>query len=185
MRNILFATVIWISSALLAIGGTQDQRVQSPAREMNSAMKADCPLKMAGVDLSIEDTNNGIRLTFTTRSGDVDRFRGRLEAFAKMHSSSESKGMRGTMMPFFATYEAVMGGARITLTPRDPLKLEEFRAKVREHLTREKHDACPMMETMMPGMMRDMKHAPDPTLPPSANPAQPDHGSHHPAERKQ
>jgi hypothetical protein len=81
-------------------------------------------------------------------------------------------------MRFVVTYEEVPGGAWLTLTPRDLLQLEEFRAKVREHSAQKEKGECAMMENMMPGMMNSMKNVRDPR--------QPDHDAHHPpAEKKQ
>jgi hypothetical protein len=137
---------------------------------MNGMMAMECPMKAAAdVDLAIEDTNDGIRLSFTTKSGDVAELRRRAEAMARMHGASATEGMHRNMMPFSAVYEAIPDGARITLTPRDPQKLEEFRRKVREHAEQMKKGECAMMESMMR----------------QAKPEEPDHGAHHPpAETK-
>jgi hypothetical protein len=163
MRTIVFAAAIGIATTLSAIGGPQDH-IQLPERGMKEMAMTVCPMKTADVDLSVEDVSDGIRLTFTTKSGDVARIRRHVEAFSKMHSASATKDVRGNMMPFTTTYEVLPEGARITLKPRDPQKLEEFRAKVREHSVKTKDGTCAAPESM--------NH-------------EPDHRTHHPwSERR-
>jgi hypothetical protein len=97
--------------------------------------------------------------------------------FSKMHSASETKGIHEKMMPFSTTYEEVPGGARLSLTPRDPEKLEEFRSMVRGRSTAAKEGGCLMMGGMMPGMMNGgVKNAP--------NSPHAEHDTHHPPEGK-
>jgi hypothetical protein len=81
MRGILFAAVIGFSTTLFASAGPQEQHMQSPPHEMHNMAAMDCPMKLSAADLSIEDTSDGIRLTFTTKSGDVAKVRHRVEAF--------------------------------------------------------------------------------------------------------
>ena len=77
---------------------------------------------------------------------------------------TDNGAMHGNMMPFSVKYEEIPNGARLTLTPKDPAKLEEFRNIVRHHAEHmNKHD-CSMMQGMMGGMK--------PTEP-GANPNQP------------
>jgi hypothetical protein len=98
-------------------------------------------------------------------------------------------GMHGRMMiPFDMTYEDVPNGSRLTLYPKDPARLEEFRTRIREHVERMKKGDCAMMQGMMGmngmmGMMhgtKDKNPAPKPEPKPEEN--NPDHGAHHPAE---
>jgi hypothetical protein len=86
--------------------------------------------------------------------------------------TSTMNGMmnEGMMLPFTAEYEDVPGGIRLTLRPKDPARLEEFRAQVRQHEERMKNGECLMMSGMMNRMMQDMV--------PKAEP-QPDHSAHH------
>jgi hypothetical protein len=157
MKSVLLAALIVVSLTLAAVAGVQERQAQSSHR-MNGMMTRECPMKAAAdVDLSIEDTNDGIRLSFTTKSGDVAELRRRVEAMARMHGTSEIEGMHRNMMPFSAVYEAIPDGARLTLTSKDPLKLEEFRQKVREHAAQMKKGECAMMESMMHGMMDGKK----------------------------
>ena len=184
MKRIVFAAAIWISSTMFAIGGTQGQPTQPPSSGMKGMAAMECPMKAADADLSIEDTIDGIRLTFTTKSGDAVELRRRVEAMTRMHGTSEAVGTHDHMMAFSATYEAVPDGARITLTPRDPQKLDEFRRKVRQHAAMMKKDECAMMKSMMRGMMDGMKSSPPSTSQEPKEKAEPDHGAHHPPAEK-
>jgi len=59
-------------------------------------------------------------------------------------------------IPFSVKYEEVSSGARLTLTPQDPAKLDEFRVTVREHAEQMKKGNCLMMQgMMMQGMMNN------------------------------
>ena len=123
------------------------------------AMMQNCPMQVSGADLAVADTKEGIALTFTTKTGDVNDLRRRAERMAKMHSTEAA---HGNMVPFTAKYEEVPGGARLTLTPKDPAELEHFRSIVRRHAEQMKKHDCSMMQGMMQGMM------------------EPGQGSHHP-----
>jgi hypothetical protein len=147
------------------------------------AMMQNCPMKVPGADLSVTDTENGIALTITTKSGDVTDLRRRTESMAKMHSAHSNTDMHGGMMPFSIKYEEVPNGARLTLTPKDLAKLEEFRAKVRQHAEHMKKGDCSMMMQgmMMQGMMSGMKNSePTPKPEPKPKPDESDHSAHHP-----
>jgi hypothetical protein len=101
---------------------------------------------------------------------------------AKMHSTD---GTDGNMMPFSVKYEDVPNGARLTLTPRDPGKLQEFRNVIRRHAEQMKNHDCSMMQGMMQGMMGGMNNtrpAVKPEITPKTDEA--DHNAHHPSEEK-
>ena len=78
-------------------------------------------------------------------------------------------------MPFSIKYEEVPDGARLTLTPTDPARLEEFRTKVRQHAEQMKKGECSMMQGMMGGTK-----SPEPT----PKPEDEDHSAHHPPGEK-
>ena len=90
--------------------------------------------------------------------------------------------MQGDMMPFSIQYEEVPNGVRLTLTPKDPAKLEEFRAKVRQHAEQMKKGECSMMQEMMQGMMQWMKNS-EPTPKPEPKLDEADHSAHHPTAK--
>jgi hypothetical protein len=188
MRNILFTVMVATSLAILGMAATERQQV-APQHQMDMSMMQACPMKVTGADLSVTNVENGIVLTITTKSGDVADLRRRVEAMAKMHSGSSNADMHMGMTPFVVKYEEVVNGASLTLTPKDLSKLEEFRAKVRQHTEQMKKGDCSMMQEMMkgmmPGMMGGMKAAaPAPSSEPKTKSDEADHSSHHPEEVK-
>jgi hypothetical protein len=134
MRNVLFTLAVAATSTIFAMGGTQSQQAGPQHETPNMAMMQSCPMKVTGADLAVSDVENGIAVTITTKSGDVADLHRRTENMAKMQSGSSNAGMHGQMTPFSVKYEEVPNGARLTLTPKDLTKLEEFRAKVRQHV---------------------------------------------------
>jgi len=127
-------------------------------------MQQDCPMKVAGAEVAVTDTDDGIAVTFTTKTGDVDELRKRVERMATMYAGT-------------AKYEAIPAGARVTLTPKDPAKLADFRKQVRSHVERmTKEGSCSMMQEMMQGMMKGMTDK----SPQKEKPEAPDHSTHRP-----
>jgi hypothetical protein len=139
-------------------------------------MMQDCPMKVTGAEVAVADTADGVAVTFTTKTGNVDELRKRVERMATMHSGSAgmpSPMMAGSMLAGTAKYTAIPGGARLTLTPKDPAKLADFRKQVRSHVERmAKEGSCSMMQEMMQGMMNKS--------PQKEKPEAPDHSTHRP-----
>jgi hypothetical protein len=130
---------------IFAISGVQgEQHAQHQMQHM--AMMQNCPMKVDGADLSVEDTKDAIALTLTTKSSDVTELRRRAEMMAKIHSAPSQEQMHGRMIAFSVTYEEVPNGARLTLTPKDPAQLQELRATVRAHAEQMKKGDCSMMQ---------------------------------------
>lgn len=153
MKN-LMSMVLLISVASFAAAVVQQKPVPQQASAMQ--MMQDCPMNVQGAEIAVADTSDGIILSLTTKSGNVEELRRRAERMANMHSSpaGTSTVMPGMMMPGVVKYEAIPGGARLTLTPKDPAKLNEFRKQVRSHVERMKSDgSCVAMQDMMHGMM--------------------------------
>jgi hypothetical protein len=112
------------------------------------------PMTLSGADVAVADTTTGIAITFTAKAGDVKELQRRVERLANMHTMmSDAPQMNARMIPGDVKYEAIAGGARLTLTPKDPAKLAEFRSQVRTHVEQMKKGNCAMMEEMMHGMM--------------------------------
>ena len=186
MRNVLFTLAVAATSTIFAMGGTQSQQAGPQHETPNMAMMQSCPMKVTGADVAVADVENGIAVTITTKSGDVAELRRRTETMAKMHTGSLNADMHGQMMSFSAKYEEVSNGARLTLTPKDPAQLKEFRAKVRQHVEQMAKGDCSMMQgMMMHGMMGGTKNA-EPTPKPEPRPQQDDadHNAHHPPGEK-
>jgi hypothetical protein len=153
---------------------------QAGPEQSNMSMMQNCPMKVPGTDLSLTDVQNGIVLTITTKSGEVDELRRRIESMVKMHSAPANAGMHGDMMPFSIKYEEVGGGASLTLTPKDATQLDAFRIKVRQHAAQMKKGDCSMMQAMMQGMMDGMKKPEPPAPEAKPKPEEEDHSAHHP-----
>jgi len=167
--KILMNGLLLITMASIALG-----RAQMPMKQ--GQMMQDCPMNVRGAEVAVADTPDGIALTFTTKTGNVEELRRSVERMATMHGAPTDKAsaMPGGMMAGIAKYEAVPEGARITLTPKDPAKLSEFRKQVRSHVERmTKPEGCSMMQDMMKGMMNKTQKAE-----PEA-----DHSAHHPGEK--
>lgn len=188
MKRLVLALVIMMSSmVVIGFGGVQEPKATPPTQmpqmgQMGMGMM-NCPMNVKGAEIVATNTKDGISLTLTTTSGDVGDLRKRVESMAKMHSAASTGPMMGErMIPFTAQYEEIPQGARLTLTPKDPARLEEFRDMVRKHAERMKSGDCSMMQDMMKGMMGGMKTPEAPK--PESNPNDVDHSKHHPEEAK-
>jgi hypothetical protein len=167
MKNILFAMLLMVPLTAFAMG-------QKTTTRHDMSMMQSCPMHVAGTEVATADSKDGIILTVTTKTGDVADLRRRTESMAKMHAENSNKEMPG-MIPFSAAYEEVANGARLTLTPKDPARLEEFRAKVRQHVEMMTKGDCSMMQGMMQGMAPKSEPKPN---------ADEDHSAHHPGGEK-
>lgn len=127
-----------------------------------------CPMKVTGADIATADTKDGVAITFTAKSAEnVAEVQKRVEQMSKMHDSmSGMPMMQGTtpMAAFTSKYEKSKEGARLTLTPKNPADLKEFRTRVAAHVDQmKKGDCSSMMEQMMGGMTGGMMNG---TAPP-------------------
>jgi hypothetical protein len=153
--------------------------VVSFARTPQMPIMQDCPMKVAGAEVAVTDTADGIAVTFTTKTVNVEELRKRVERMATVHSGSADKPspMAGKMLDGTAKYEAIPAGARLTLTPKDPAKLADFRKQVQGHVERMTREGnCSMMQEMMQGMMKGMTDK----SPQKEKPEAPDHSTHRP-----
>ncbi len=181
MKNVLFTVAVAASLTIFAMGSIQNSQAAPQGETPNRSMMQNCPMKVPGADLVVANVDNGITLTITTKSGDVADLRRRVEGMAKMHSAPANANTHGGMMAFSVKFEEVPDGARITLTPKDPARLEELRAKVRQHTEQMKKGDCSMMQGMMGGMKNS---EPVPKPEPKAKPDEADHSAHHPPGEK-
>jgi hypothetical protein len=110
------------------------------------------------------------------------------------NAASPQIGMAGMplmQIPFSITYEDTPDGVRLTLTPKDPGKLEEFRRAVRTHVEQMNKHECPMMREMMRGMLGGMMNGmmgnnsePPANSEPKPKTDETDHSAHHSGEKK-
>ena len=191
MKRFVMLLMLMPLAAFAAAAG-QDRPMDakpSAAMPMMPMMMMDnnCPMAQ-DADIAVSDTATGIALTFTTKPENVAALRRHVEQWAAMHSDRPTTNamMQGRMMPATVKYESMDNGARLTLTPKDPAKLAEFRTMVRTHAERMKKGECAMMQDMMQGMMKGMMGGMMGGAEPKAEPNkdETDHSAHHPAEKK-
>src|SRR5262245_29270306 len=113
-REVVMKTLMMVGALLLAtyVGTTTAQQSQPEPRDANGmmSMMKDCPMNVEGAEITAEDTTNGVALTITTKSGNINELRERVQRMLDMHGVT-------------AKTEAAPNGARFTLTPKDPAQL--------------------------------------------------------------
>src|SRR5262245_49489093 len=136
MKTILLVIPLVVFVTPFTMRTTQQPPIERPHSMANMPMMqhTNCPMQIQATELSIDDYTRGVDLRMTTKTGDLNQLRLRVESMAKMHSASAGAGMPGARMhgnniPFSLKYEEVPNGARLTLTPQDPAKLDEFRVR--------------------------------------------------------
>jgi|RhiMethySRZTD1v2_1073278.scaffolds.fasta_scaffold244075_3 hypothetical protein len=174
-KEVDMKTLLLVATLTLAVyvSTTAAQNPTGPqdANGMMAMMK-DCPMAIEGTKVTAEDTAKGVALTVTTKTGNVTELRERVQRMLGMHGIA-------------ATTEAITGGAKVILTPKDPAQLTEFRKQVRDHVDHmTKNGACQQMHEMMQGMkgmmggMGGMKLPATKTEPKKEGEV--DHNAHHP-----
>jgi hypothetical protein len=158
-----FALLTIFAFGVLHAAGAQNPPVQpkEPVQMhgMTSGMMTACPTSLEGTSVAVADTGTGVAVTFTTKPENVAELRKRVEQMAAMHAPAAGNSnamMQGQMMPGTVKYDSVDNGARLTLTPKDPSKLAEFRKQVRDHVDHMTKGDCSMMQDMVQGMMHGM-----------------------------
>ena len=148
---------LWIALILTSVSAFASARAQNNQTQPRGGMPmmGNCLANLQDTKITATDTATGIALTFTTKPENVAELRRRVEQMAAMHSVDRPSPamMQGQMMPGTVKYETVENGARLTLTPKDPAKLADFRTQVRAHVEQMKQGQCGMMADMMQGMM--------------------------------
>jgi len=182
---LMFAPVALFAAGMQG-GGQTEQKQAMPMQGMSRGMMS-CPMSLQGTSVAVADTATGVAISITTKPENVVELRKRVEQMAAMHSGPASSPamMQGQMMPGTVKYEAIENGAKLTLTPKDPAKLAEFRAQVRAHVEKMQKGECSMMQDMMQGMMKGMMGGMGKTqTKPEPTKDDVDHSAHHPDEKK-
>jgi hypothetical protein len=192
MKNFVGAVMLTLVASFTLLGAQAkqaDPQIGGGAMPAMMQMMQDCPMNVPGTEIAVADTPTGIALTLTTKTGAVEELRRRAERMATMHGSPAENAMpmtQGSMMAGSAKYEAISNGARLTLTPKDPATLSEFRKQVRsrvEHMA-SMESGCSNMQGMMQGMMGGMGKASTEARPePRKDESEVDHSAHHPGEK--
>lgn len=124
-----------------------------------------CPAAVSGANVSVQEKDDGVAMTFTTK-GDVAELRKRVEAMAARINAHAGMGMmgggmgrmrgrgammgdagaayRGMMPNARASVEPVDDGARLVLTSQDPADRDRLRAYVQHHEAMMHGGQCPM-----------------------------------------
>jgi hypothetical protein len=181
MRRVAIAMLLMLVPAALFAASMQN--AQTAARPQMPGMAQEtmgCPMNLKGTSVAVTDTANGVVISITTKPENVAELQKRTEQMAAMHvgQASSPAMMQGQMMAGTVKYEAAKDGAKLTLTPKDPAKLAEFRTQVRSHVERMQKGECTMMHDMMQGMMNGMRGGPEPKKDDA------DHSAHHPEKQK-
>jgi hypothetical protein len=143
----LLLTIVPMLFAAFANASVQ-QKEAGPQRQMHEmSMMQNCPMMVDGTKVAAVDTPAGIAITITTtKPENVAELRRRVQHMSVMHNTpshieaQNEAMMQSRMMPGNVTYESIENGARLTLTPKDPAKIAEFRAQIRAHV--ERHQGC-------------------------------------------
>lgn len=155
-----FAMLLFVPAVMMTAGVQNTPTGPRAGMQMGGqGMMMMCPMNLEGASVAVSDTSTGVALSITTTKPEsVPELRRRVEQWATMHSvdrPSQSM-MQGQMMPGTVKYEPIEKGARLTVTPKDPAKLAEFRKQVRTHVEQMQKGDCSMMQDMMQGMMHGM-----------------------------
>ena len=178
------AMMLMLVPVALFAAGTQGGGQTEPKPGMQGMSMMNCPMNLQSTTVAVADTATGISVSITTKPENVAELRKRVEQMAAMHSGQASSPamMQGQMMPGTVQYEAIDNGAKLTLTPKDPSKLAEFRTQVRAHVEKMQKGECSMMQDMMQGMMKGMMGGMGkPETKPEPKKDEVDHTEHHPA----
>jgi len=93
MKKILLAVLlIGTMTAFGAAPQAQEQKPPMQMMHMMEMMKA-CPMNVEGADIALSDTPNGIAITFTAKSGNVEELRKQVRE--KFEMMKTMKGMMG------------------------------------------------------------------------------------------
>lgn len=116
-------------------------------RSMMGDHATHCPMEVPGATVTVDETEAGAALTFTT-TGDIDELRRRARGMAEMHGRMGEMhgGMMSGMGSATVSVEDIDGGARLEFATSDPGQ----RAAMREHLRQMAQSmgasgTCPMM----------------------------------------
>ena len=153
------AMLLLVPVALIAAGLQTNPTAPRSGMPMRGQGMMACAMNLEGATVAVSDTQTGVAVSITTtKPENVAELRRRAEQMATMHAVDRPSPtmMQGQMMPGTVKYEPIEKGARLTLTPKDPAKLTEFRKQVRAHVEQMQKGNCSMMQDMMQGMMHGM-----------------------------
>ena len=97
MRRLLIAAILLIiATAVFAAARQETKPAAMPMMHgmmMNGTMMGNSPMNITGVEVAVEDTPNGVNVSFTTRTGDVAELRRvvrqHIEMMKNMHAPAK------------------------------------------------------------------------------------------------
>jgi hypothetical protein len=92
MRNLMLGAAL-AGAFSVAVAGPSQTELQ---HKMGRMMQMNCPMQVQGAQVAVTDSANGVVVTITTESGNVDELRRRVEHIAAMPNANED---RTAMMP--------------------------------------------------------------------------------------
>lgn len=149
---IALASLFFATTSFAAQHGHAHQRDDD-----RRAMAEHCPWAQPEVEVEVENTEDGIALTFRGEPGQEEELRQFSQRMAAMHERMrerhdrrpmDDRGGMGPMMmdmpEMTVQTEDVEGGARLEFRPRDPEDREALREHVRRHAEMMRERRCPM-----------------------------------------
>jgi hypothetical protein len=97
MKKLLIAALLLITATAVFAAARQDTKPATMpmmhGMMMNGAMMGNSPMNIPGVEVALEDTPNGVNVSFTTKTGDVTELRRvvrqHIEMMKNMHAPAK------------------------------------------------------------------------------------------------
>jgi len=153
MKGIVFGVGLACALGVVTVHAQNNPAAGQMGMSQAQMMQA-CPVKVEGTTVEVEDTADGVAVTFATKPANVADLQQRVERMANMHTAMANMPMGQGMIAGTVKYEALPTGARMTMKPNHAARLKEFREQVRSRVEQMKKGDCSMMQgMMMQGMM--------------------------------
>jgi hypothetical protein len=97
MRRLLIVAILLVTATAVFAAARQDTKPATMpmmhGMMMNGAMMGNSPMNIPGVEVAVEDTPNGVNVSFTTKTGDVTELRRvvrqHIEMMKNMHAPAK------------------------------------------------------------------------------------------------
>jgi hypothetical protein len=97
MKKLLIAALLLITATAVLAAARQDTKPATMpmmhGMMMNGAMMGNSPMNIPGVEVAVEDTPNGVNVSFTTKTGDLTELRRvvrqHIEMMKNMHAPAK------------------------------------------------------------------------------------------------
>ena len=97
MRRLLIVAILLVTATAVFAATRQDTKPATMpmmhGMMMNGAMMGNSPMNIPGVEVAVEDTPNGVNVSFTTKTGDVTELRRvvrqHIEMMKNMHAPAK------------------------------------------------------------------------------------------------